>query len=156
MTFPATNSLLCERTRGWLSLRLDGELSDFERVLMEAHLRCCEPCRAFAAEAEGFTAALRDAPPERLEQPVELPRAPRRPARTIQVAAAAAAMLVAAGVGSVLGSFRGADGAATPTARLAASQTGLDSLNALRDLRVAWLPGPPELGASKPPLQSQI
>ena len=158
MTFPATNSLLCERTRGWLSLRLDGELSEFERALMDAHLGCCAECRAFEVDVAAFTTALREAPPERLGEPVALPRRPRRPAHGIRVAAAAAAVLVAAGVGSILGTVRGgADESATVnTSRLAAASTSPDSLNALRDLRVAWLPAPPALGAAKPPLPTQI
>jgi predicted anti-sigma-YlaC factor YlaD len=158
MTFPATNSLLCERTRGWLSLRLDGELSEFERALMEAHLSCCAECRAFEADTATFTFALRSAPLERLEEPVALPQRRRRPARAIQVAAAAAAVLVAASVGSILGSVReslGGDAAGSKASR-AAAPPALDSLNALRDLRVAWLPGPPGLGSSKPPLPTQI
>jgi predicted anti-sigma-YlaC factor YlaD len=158
MTFPPTNSLLCERTRGWLSLRLDGELSEFERALMEAHLSCCAECRAFEADTAAFTFALRSAPLERLEEPVALPQRRRRPARAIQVAAAAAAVLVAASVGSILGSVRETlgGGAAGSEASRATAQPSLDSLNALRDLRVAWLPGPPELGRSKPPLPTQI
>jgi predicted anti-sigma-YlaC factor YlaD len=158
MTFPATNSLLCERTRGWLSLRLDGELSEFERALMDAHLSCCAECRAFEADTAALTFALRSAPLERLAEPVALPQTRRRPARAIQVAAAAAAVLVAASVGSLLGSVREnlGDGGAGSGGTRAASQPSVDSLNALRDLRVAWLPGPPELGRSKPPLPTQI
>jgi predicted anti-sigma-YlaC factor YlaD len=161
MTFSATNSLLCERTRGWLSLRLDGELSEFERALMDAHLSCCAECRAFEADTAALTFALRSAPPEHLAEPVALPQPRRRPARAIQVAAAAAAVLVAASVGSIFGSGPetvGGGRAESEAARAASqpAQPALDSLNALRDLRVAWLPGPPDLGSSKPALPTQI
>ena len=156
MTFPATNSLLCERTRGWLSLRLDGELSDFERALMDAHLSCCGECRAFAADIAVVTGALRDAPLERPAEPVTLPERRRRPVRTIQVAAAAAAVVVAASVGSILGSVRGGGGEAVSGGATASAASQVESLNGLRDLRVAWLPEAPGLGASKPPLQALI
>ncbi len=153
MTYPATNGLLCERTRGWLSLALDRELSDFERALMDAHLRCCAGCREFEREVGAVTAAVRTAPLVPLETPVSLPPQRRRPVRTVQVVAAAAAVLVAAGVGSILGSVRGsAEEQTSQAAVVAAAAPASDPL--LRDLRVAWLKPRPDLGSSKPPLRS--
>jgi anti-sigma factor RsiW len=93
----------CERARECASLRLDGELSEFEQVLLAAHLAHCEPCRSFAAELEAVTMRLRRAPLEALEQPVTLPARrrtwSRRPA---EIAAAAAVMVTVLGVAGAL------------------------------------------------------
>jgi anti-sigma factor RsiW len=70
--------LLCERTRGWASLDLDGELSDFERALMRSHVERCPACSLFVQEIGSATLALREAPPERIPHPVVLPARPRR------------------------------------------------------------------------------
>lgn len=92
----------CERARECASLRLDGELSEFEHALLVAHLARCEPCRSFAAELDAFTTSLRDAPLETLEQPVALPARRRISRRPVEVAAAAALMLTALGVTGAL------------------------------------------------------
>ena len=63
----------CERARECASLRLDGELSEFEQALLGAHLARCEPCRSFAHELESLTDHMRTTPLARLEQPVSLP-----------------------------------------------------------------------------------
>ena len=60
----------CERARECASLRLDGELSEFEQALLVAHLARCEPCRSFANELESTTNHMRLTPLERLGQPV--------------------------------------------------------------------------------------
>jgi anti-sigma factor RsiW len=88
----------CERAREAASLRLDGELSEFEQALLVAHLARCEPCRSFAAELSAITMRLRTAPLERLEQPVVLPARRRFSRRPAEIAAAAALMLTALGV----------------------------------------------------------
>ena len=91
----------CERARQWASIELDGELSSFERVLLRAHLAHCPPCRAFREQTGGLTHALRAAPLEQLEQPIQIGRMRRR--FRLRVAPAAAAMAVAfVGLGSVL------------------------------------------------------
>lgn len=64
----------CRRGREWISLRLDGELSELERALLRAHLLRCAGCRTFAHDIEAATAALRAAPLERLSRPVAIPR----------------------------------------------------------------------------------
>jgi anti-sigma factor RsiW len=150
-----TGALLCERTREWISLELDGELSDFERALMNAHLVCCVECTEFQTDIRTITSRLRS---ERLE-PVPAPVAPslrrRRPVRVTQVAAAAAVVLAAAGLGSILGSVRlnGDSPVSEPPAAAAAVRPLPDPL--LRDLRLAFLrSGTPDLGKRKPPLFS--
>ena len=70
--------LLCERTRAWGSLGLDGELSDFERVLMQAHLDRCAECAAFVADIVATTVTIRSAALEPLSHPVSLPARSRR------------------------------------------------------------------------------
>lgn len=93
----------CERARECASLRLDGELSEFEQALLGAHLARCEPCRSFAAELDAVTARLRNAPLETLEQPVALPARRRISSRRpVEIAAAAALMLMALGVTGAL------------------------------------------------------
>jgi predicted anti-sigma-YlaC factor YlaD len=97
----------CDRARQWASLELDGELSSFERALLENHLEDCPSCAEFRAEVNGLTNALRAAPYEPFEG-VALGHIRRR--ARLRLAPAAAAMAVAAvGLGSVLASasFRG-------------------------------------------------
>jgi predicted anti-sigma-YlaC factor YlaD len=92
---------VCDRAREYSSRSLDGELSDFERALLETHLERCEPCRAYAAELAEIVARLRTAPLEALPHPVALPSRRRVRLRTLQGAAAAAAAVVAATAGLV-------------------------------------------------------
>ena len=98
-----TRTRTCDQARSLVSLRLDDELSELEGVLLEAHLGGCPACREFEAETAEATRELREAPLERLDQPIWLP-APRRRAylRGLQTAAAgavAAAAVVAGVVG---------------------------------------------------------
>jgi anti-sigma factor RsiW len=92
-------SQLCERTRGWVSLSLDGELSEFERALVASHLDRCAHCAAFAAEVSATTRLLRKAPLEPVPHMVVLP-ARRRDigALTMRVGAAAALLIGALGL----------------------------------------------------------
>ena len=88
----------CERAREGASLRLDGELSEFEQALLGAHLARCEPCRSFAAELDAVTTRLRHAPLERSSSRScsRLDAGSGRAAA--EVAAAAALMLTVLGV----------------------------------------------------------
>ena len=95
----------CERARECASLRLDGELSEFEQALLQAHLGRCEACRSFAAELEGATTRIRTAPLETLERPVALPSRRRISHRPVEIAAAAALMLTALGVTGAVRTF---------------------------------------------------
>jgi predicted anti-sigma-YlaC factor YlaD len=90
---------LCERARFWASLRLDGELSELESALLDAHLARCAGCRELAGGFAASTAALRSAPLERVAPvAVDLPRAPRRLLATIAVAAVVVVSVVAGGL----------------------------------------------------------
>jgi predicted anti-sigma-YlaC factor YlaD len=93
----------CERARQWASVELDGELSRFERALLDAHLADCRSCADFHASVGELTHALRAAPLERFDGVIEIGRAWRR--ARLRLAPVAAAMAVAAvGLGSILAS----------------------------------------------------
>lgn len=83
----------CARVCEWISLRLDAQLSEFEEVLLEAHLERCTDCNAVAESITGVTEALRAT---RLEEPTfafQLPH--KRRVRAIGVRAVSAAAAVA-------------------------------------------------------------
>ena len=83
----------CARASEWVSLRLDGQLSEFEELLLEAHLDRCPDCKAFAANVAGLTNVLRATS---LEQPSVTFEAPRRTrARAVGLRAVSAAAAVA-------------------------------------------------------------
>jgi predicted anti-sigma-YlaC factor YlaD len=123
----------CERARSWASLRVDGELSELESALLDAHLGRCEPCRAFARGAEGVAAALASA---RLERPVQLalvvPRS-RRLAIAVRTTVATCSVAAAAIAAVLVG--LGGPNAATRTVRPVAMVTASDTPNELRVLR---------------------
>jgi predicted anti-sigma-YlaC factor YlaD len=93
----------CDRARQWATADLDGELSRFEHVLLDAHLDECPSCREFADGIQGVTVLLRAAPPERLERPIEIGRLRRRLGLRLAPAVAAMAVTVV-GLGSILAS----------------------------------------------------
>jgi anti-sigma factor RsiW len=126
-----TISQLCGRARAWASLRADGELSDLESALLEAHLGRCVECHAFALSAENVAAALRSM---RLERPapfVLAPAHPHRPGviRTLQLAAAAAVVVAVGLVASASGPRT------TATAKPVVMVAGSESSDGLRELR---------------------
>ncbi|MEA2425156.1 MAG: hypothetical protein QOH13_1566 [Thermoleophilaceae bacterium] len=90
---------LCERARLWASLRLDGELSELEGALLDAHVARCAGCRAVVEGFGASTTALRSAPLERLAPvALDLPRSPRRLLATIAVAAVLVLGVIAGGL----------------------------------------------------------
>jgi Putative zinc-finger len=121
----------CDRARRWLSLDLDGELSEFERSLLGAHLSRCESCRAFGAEITVFTGHMRAAPPEQLERPIVVPT--RRRAYVSALPIAAAVAVVAAGFTVTFGAVR----THRPTRPIAPPAAGLvASVNPVDELRL--------------------
>jgi predicted anti-sigma-YlaC factor YlaD len=154
-----TRALLCDRTREWLALQLDGDLSEFETALLVAHLGRCEACRAFGAEISVITQQLRAAPLERLSRPVSLPRLRRRlPVRQLQLGAAAAVLVVAAGAASLYGTIRSSSqpsGTAAAVGHAPMVGTGVTADPLLRDVRVLSLTPIRSLplGATKPVLR---
>jgi predicted anti-sigma-YlaC factor YlaD len=87
----------CARAREFASARLDGELAELQAAQLEAHLRSCPECRAYAAGIEVITLGLRAAP---LEEPAAAGFVPQRRRRTGLVPATAAAAIVVAVAGS--------------------------------------------------------
>lgn len=75
----AATGQLCARARFWASLRVDGELSELEGALLDAHLGRCADCREYAAGVAGATEMLRTAPLVAVAPIVfEAPASPRR------------------------------------------------------------------------------
>src|SRR5512143_1119712 len=106
MTMFQQRSATCDRAREWISLRSDGELSEFECALLDAHLGRCASCSTFALDIGSITELLRAEPLERLSRPVGI-AVPRRrtlhfPARA--AASAAAVVVTLAGAFAMLGS----------------------------------------------------
>lgn len=96
----AATGQLCSRARFWASLRVDGELSELEGALLDAHLGRCADCRAYAEGVTGTTAALRSAPLE-LATPIVV-AAPARPGRIVAGLVAATLVVLAAIVGGLV------------------------------------------------------
>lgn len=134
---------LCERARQWISLHLDGELSEFEVALLDAHLVRCSTCSRFAAVAAEQTACLRAAPLERLERPVRLPSRSRLRVSGLRLGIASAAALAATSVGisQVLLSNKNAALRRISTPALSLVQ---DDIQLAREMRLAQqvVPGP--------------
>src|ERR1700730_6077647 len=95
----------CERAREWVSLELDDELSELEHAQLRAHLGRCMACAGFAQGVRGTTLALRAAPLEVPGEVVTFSAARSRALRVLQVGAAAAAVALAVGLGSLVGSL---------------------------------------------------
>jgi predicted anti-sigma-YlaC factor YlaD len=129
---------LCERAREWASLQLDGELSELERALLDAHLDRCDSCARFRLEAAATTSLLRGAEVEPVARPISLPRRARPGIRTFQTGVAVALVVTAAGLGSLLGVLR-----SQPAQRAEAAHVSTvafeDNANSLRQLRRAGL-----------------
>jgi predicted anti-sigma-YlaC factor YlaD len=97
-------NLICDRVRSQVSLELDGELSELERLMVARHLERCADCRSFRDRAAEIVHEMRSAPFERFERRVVLPRIHRgrlRVARdvTVRASAMAAGLLMVLGLG---------------------------------------------------------
>src|SRR5439155_2670530 len=101
MRFVPRNSFLCDRGREWISLRLDGELSELAQKMLDSHLARCPDCSAFEEQVSGIALQLRATPLERLERPIEITHRRRRMPVRVWSMGAAAASLAAAAVGVV-------------------------------------------------------
>jgi hypothetical protein len=118
----------CDRARAWATADVDGELSSFESVLLNAHLADCASCREFHASVDAFTDMLRSAPLERLERTIDIGRLRRRVRIPLRVAPAVAAMAVTVvGLGSILAS----SDLKPPSSRISAPSefAGIDTMN---------------------------
>ena len=88
----------CEQAGQWISLRLDGELSELEQTRLDRHLDYCAACSARAVEWAGIAHLLRSAPFVEFDR--ELARAESRsgrarPGRTAAFAAVVSAVAAA-------------------------------------------------------------
>lgn len=88
-------SLVCQRMREQVSLRLDDELSLLEERMLAAHLLRCSDCREFASSVQAFTDDLRAAPLESPRQPILVRGRTRRVSFTVAQISAAATLAVA-------------------------------------------------------------
>ncbi|HLM33010.1 MAG TPA: zf-HC2 domain-containing protein [Gaiellaceae bacterium] len=109
---------LCERTRAWASLELDGELSELEGVLFHEHVRSCEECAAVVEDLRQIAVIVRTTPlaepsrsgfgfPARAAQPRARPLA-------VRALVAAAVIVLAAGLGLLGNSLGGSPRAPQP------------------------------------------
>jgi anti-sigma factor RsiW len=113
----AVLAMECERARFRVSLGLDGELSEVEQALLRAHVGRCAACAAFGRDVDVLTQELRAGP---LERPGGVGMPDRRRStgvRLLQVGAAAAAVVLAAALGSLAGSLKSRDASTRPTAQ---------------------------------------
>lgn len=96
------NGVLCERARTWAALAPDGELSELERKLLDAHVQRCAACAYFAVEVAAVASELRAAALQPLPRPLVVPVWRRRPvyASVRAVGAAAAVAVMALGIAS--------------------------------------------------------
>ena len=105
----------CDRARQWVSLRLDGELSELEALMLARHVAECGACREWQAGVEGAAALLRDAPLEAPSRPFTLPRGREFPLRyRLALAGVAAAAALGSIVGGALDSPAGPAPAPSP------------------------------------------
>jgi anti-sigma factor RsiW len=93
-------TVVCDRVRAQISLRLDGELSQLESRMLESHLSRCADCREYDADVARITADLRSAPLEQMERPVVIRRPRRVSALRLQTGVAAALAVAVLGAAS--------------------------------------------------------
>jgi predicted anti-sigma-YlaC factor YlaD len=126
----APGGQLCARARFWASLRVDGELSELEGALLDAHLARCDSCRT-TADGFGAAAGLLRATPHEPAAPVavDFPRSPRRVLAAVAVAAALVLGVVA---GSIV---RGDSSHQANTPRIVAVVASAETADQLRRLR---------------------
>jgi anti-sigma factor RsiW len=95
-------STACDQAGQLISLRLDGELSQFEATALDRHLAGCGACRALADELAGIARLLREAPP--VEAETEFVAPPSRPVhgRLVGRALGAVALAGAAAAAAVV------------------------------------------------------
>ena len=103
----------CARARESASAHLDGELVELQEAQLEAHLRSCPECQAYAAEIGEISRRLNAAPLAQPEGPMFVAQRPRRTA-FIPAAAAAAIVVAVAGSSFAVGDMLGRQGTNSP------------------------------------------
>ena len=128
----------CDRAQQWISLRLDGELSQLEQAMLRGHVARCGGCARFARDVADATEALRSAQLVALDRPFATPSRRRYPMiRRTALAAAAALLIVAGGLGTALRGPATDERAFAPSPGMLRASAGDD--RQLRDLRRAQL-----------------
>ena len=141
MEFVPRNSFLCERGREWISLRMDGELSELAQKMLDSHIARCSECRAFEEQVSGIALQLRAAPLEQLERPIEITHPRRRmPVRVWSLGAAAASVAAAAvGVAGFMSLLPSSSSLQAAPLVVVAQPSGNDDLRFIREMRAAGL-----------------
>lgn len=140
MNHVTRTGFLCERGREWISLRLDGELSELAQKMLESHLARCADCRAFEEQVSGLAEQLRAAPLEELERPIQIASRRRAPLRVWSLGAAAAS--VAAAAVGVLGFLNLPSSNSLPSSAplvIVPQPSGNEDLRFAREMRAAGL-----------------
>jgi anti-sigma factor RsiW len=137
MRFVPGHSVLCERSREWISLRLDGELSELAEKMLESHLARCAACRTFESDVDVTSRLVRTAPLERPEHLIALPRGRRRAYVRPFGAAAATAAALALGLAAFLNLPSSGTLSAAPNIRVASADNS--DLQLQRGMRAALL-----------------
>jgi predicted anti-sigma-YlaC factor YlaD len=94
--------VVCERTRTYVSLEVDGELSEFESGFLATHILRCSECREYRAQVRAVAKHMRETPQAVPARSVQLPdrRASRRASLLARYQVGAAAALAVAVVGT--------------------------------------------------------
>jgi predicted anti-sigma-YlaC factor YlaD len=135
----------CERARAWVSLRLDGELSELEEAFLVAHLRQCAVCSEYEETVRGLVVALRARPLEQLEHIVPVRGRRRLVIRPTTLARAAALVAAVVGVTTVLSTQSAQRPQQAPT--VPGATVGNEDLEQLRMIRLINLGGQPPRGS---------
>jgi anti-sigma factor RsiW len=124
----------CERARQWASLRLDGELSELEEVLLEKHLEGCSACLAFEARMQRTTELVRLTPAE-IPQLDFAPPPRRLVTFPVNRRIAVVGIAAAAALGSLVGSNLQRPEHAAPTQSVPQVSLLTRDMNQLRELK---------------------
>jgi anti-sigma factor RsiW len=93
---------VCVRVREQVSLELDGELSQLELRMLEAHLERCSECATYADDVRDLTERIRSSPLHTMRRPVVVRRQRSFATTRLQIGIAAAFALAALGLGTQL------------------------------------------------------
>jgi predicted anti-sigma-YlaC factor YlaD len=105
----------CDHIRELCSASVDGELSELDEARVQAHLAVCSGCRAFAATAAQSSRLVRETPLDELNIRIVMPSRRLAVARRLQVATAAAAIVVTAGLSTVVSTVGTSSSPAPPS-----------------------------------------
>jgi predicted anti-sigma-YlaC factor YlaD len=121
----------CERASQWISLELDGELSELEQAGLVRHVARCDRCRELREELAGMTVLLRAEP---LAEPLRELRfaAPRR-----RRARVASRLGFVAAVGAIVAAVAALITTSSPTGLLGQSSQALSFVNQREQIRFA-------------------